>query len=75
MEFKIETGIPVPPHQNAKYPFAEMTPGSSFFIPSGDLKKISNAAVGFARYRRDRKFTCRTVTENGVAGVRVWRIE
>jgi hypothetical protein len=52
-----------------KYPWKELNPGDSFFVPGRTIKAIS--AMSCNRSKMDgRKYACRT--ENG--GVRVWRI-
>ena len=73
-----------------KYPFKEMTApvtnadGSqtlaSFFVPLGDstikrLRDRINHSALYARQRGHGRFAQRVVTENGIVGVRVWRIE
>jgi hypothetical protein len=47
-----------------------MEVGDSFFSPGSSVIGIH----GCARRHRPMKFTCRSVVENGVAGIRVWRI-
>jgi hypothetical protein len=47
-----------------------MEVGDSFFSPRSSVIGIH----GCARRHRPMKFTCRSVVENGVAGIRVWRI-
>lgn len=83
---------------NSMYPFAQMQPGQSFFVPVSatmpNVQKtfpsiVSSAArrfgkpTGATRVNKkgktvpvlvsDRKFSTRSVEENGVKGVRVWR--
>ena len=75
-EFKIEKGIPISSaggHRAKKYPFLEMTVGDSVFIHA----KITDlsGSVWWAQHKLGGKFSKRSVTENGVKGVRVWRIE
>ena len=70
---KIDKNVPTPNlarDPNTKYPFREMDVGDSFF--AGD-RTTAQMSVNTQHYR-PKKFTCRTVTENGVKGVRVWRI-
>lgn len=54
-----------------KYPWVEMNVGDSFFIVAP--QKVLARAAHNAGERYALKFATRTVTENGVAGVRVWR--
>lgn len=76
--FKIESGIPVPKPVNtggsSKYPFSEMEVGDSFFAPWKGYHIIW-ALARRAPQKYGIKLTTRAVTENGVQGVRVWRIE
>lgn len=71
-EFKIETGIPAPPpvQPRRRYPFRDMAVGDSFFAANVSIVTVSVAT----RDHRPKKFTCRTVVENGIKGVRAWRI-
>jgi len=58
-----------------KYPFDELAVGESFFVP-GKKSTDLGGSIGGARHRLPgRKFRTRTVTENGVDGVRVWRVQ
>lgn len=54
-----------------KYPLKDMEIGDSFFAPG---RKSNSVSASIAR-AYPKKFTRREVTENGVVGVRVWRIE
>ena len=69
-EFKIETGIPIPPPQTGggRYPWRKMKVGDSFLVP-GKTQKTWNG-VSAAHKMTGFKFTVRTVE----GGVRVWRI-
>lgn len=67
---EINRGLPAPRGRKSKYPFREMEIGDSFFAPGSSVIGIH----GCARRHRPMKFTCRSVVENGVAGIRVWRI-
>jgi hypothetical protein len=80
---QIDHNIPMPtPSSPEGYPFADMQPGDSFFVPAGSagcvkLRVYVNAAA--TRYRKasghDIKLRSIRVTENGVAGLRVWRVQ
>ena len=72
---KIDKNIPLPSlHKyTEKYPWADMKPGDSFFIEMGTPANIG--ACMSARKKYGERYVSRTVTENGVKGVRVWRIE
>ena len=73
----IDKGIPVAKDTRGKprkYPMEDLEVGDSFFAEgrkSGDIGPV----LARARKSTGRKFTSRTVTENGVIGTRVWRIE
>lgn len=73
MTYKIETGVPTPPRaqKRRKYPLGDMSVGDSFFVPGGDSQTIG---ASWRRFK-PKLFTARTVTENGIKGVRVWRLE
>jgi hypothetical protein len=45
--------------------------GSSFFVPGITSQKLGGG-LSYVR-RKGMAFSCRNVTENGVAGVRIWR--
>jgi hypothetical protein len=72
----IQSGI-VPPVERrggyTKYPWGALEVGDSFFVPHKTIQKISAVAVKIAM-RRNTKYTCRSVSENQVSGVRVWRV-
>jgi hypothetical protein len=54
----------------------EMPKGASKFFPGAKINIVINAGcVLRKRNHIDFKLTCRTVIENGVAGVRVWRLD
>lgn len=77
-EFKVERGVPMTGRKS--YPFAKMEVGDSFFVPGGATKYGAGdtAAVNSARShgrRHNRKYVTRTVTEHGVKGLRIWRVE
>ena len=67
---EITKGLPTPRGRKSKYPFRDMEIGDSFFAPGSSVIGIH----GCARRHRPMRFTCRSVVENGVPGIRVWRI-
>lgn len=72
MAIAIQKNIPAPPiNRVSVYPFREMEVGDSFFVTGVPIAGIH----GCARRHRPKRFACRTVCENGVRGVRVWRVE
>ena len=86
----IEHGVPLPHDWRRRHadllaacPFGAMRPGDSFFVPLGELWGIEPrsvmARVGYARKmwcsdHPGQRFSARKVTENGVRGVRCWRV-
>jgi hypothetical protein len=82
--FKIQTNIPAPTGSTKgakrKYPFDKMSVGDSFFVAvdgtntvikiQGTLASCARAFYGAAGFLK----TC-GVQEDGVKGVRVWRIK
>jgi len=77
-EFKIDKNVPIPEgrwgKRRKKYPFDEMEVGDSFFIHGGKQESITSIMRHW-REKLGHKYTTRSVVENGVKGVRVWRIE
>ena len=68
----IEKGIEIPSRNvDARYPFKDMEVGDSFFTTSTPQSYVSLNT----RVLRPKKFSCRTVVENGIRGLRIWRIE
>lgn len=71
MELLIQKGLPTPNKRLNRYPFSKMEVGDSFFAPHTPAASILTSA----RRHRPKRFTTRSVVENGVRGVRVWRCE
>lgn len=68
-EIKIDKDIPIPVGpMGSKYPLGKLEVGDSFFIEG---QKTLSGVFG---QHKPKKFSVRTVTENGVKGVRVWRV-
>jgi hypothetical protein len=54
------------------YPFRTMPVGASFFVPN---KTVSSIRAAAHHYREEGlHFSAQTVIEDGVKGVRIWRI-
>lgn len=75
MSFQIDKGIQIPASRTTGVTEAlrELGVGDSFFVP----EKHHRAAVSIGSRvgtSTGRQFTSRTVTENGVTGVRIWRV-
>lgn len=72
-DFKVDNGIPLPPrsggkkHGISKYPKLDV--GQSFF------STITTGHVSMKNVWPEQKFARRKVIENGVEGIRIWRIE
>lgn len=70
-KIQLDRNIPLPEQRaNRIYPFREMAVGDSFFAAEASIVKLHAAARKYS----DIRVTCRTRIENGVKGVRVWRI-
>lgn len=75
MTIKIDKGIPLPKQvRTSKYPFADLGVGDSFFVPGVKAASLGNAAKHHAA-RTGHSYRSRTVTEDGVLGARIWRVE
>lgn len=78
MTVKIDKGIPVPPKRGeCPYPFEEMEVGDSIFVATTKGKKANPLTSYCDWWGKKLKitFTVRTVEEDGVKGVRAWRIK
>lgn len=77
--FEVRKDIPLPAavregfSKPSKYPFATMEVGDMFFVP--EAKKSFSSLVSAAGKRLDRKFSTRSVSENGVTGIGCWRLK
>ena len=75
---KIDKGIPIPARAaRGKYPFRDMQPGDSAFFPGENLRHKQHPAYMNARNyvkRNGWQITVRSVIENGVKGIRIWRV-
>ncbi len=75
--YEIENGIEAPEKHRGrepKYPWRELEIGDSFFVAAPNGRSISSSAW-HAQRRYGFTLVVRTREENGVKGVRVWRIE
>lgn len=78
---KINKRKPIPPIDRkgagrpCKYPWREMGAGDSFFIPLNEASPRNMARLAVQRrHRSGEKYVTRTVTEKGVKGTRIWRL-
>jgi hypothetical protein len=74
----IEDNVPIPRKRGSRtgqyrYPFRQMLPGQSFFVPDGNPGTLQHGAKRATR-EQGWTFTTRSVVENGVPGVRCWRV-
>jgi hypothetical protein len=74
-----ESNVPLIPRSRAhggwyKYPWESLAVGDSFFVEGKSIVGVSAQAVNRTKRHGD-KYTCRSVIEGGVPGVRVWRVE
>ena len=72
INFKIETGIPLPGgSRNLKYPWHQMSVGDSFSFNADLVRKVWPAASYFARRNPEFRFSIRKQRDGNY---RVWRI-
>lgn len=86
-EFKLEDGIPAPSKgrgRGTKYPFSAMEVGQSFFVPTPSRENartvqayVQISGKGYANRHGGGTmvFTTSVREEDGVVGVRVWRVK
>lgn len=75
MGIKVEKGVPLPSsHGGPLYPWADLDVGDSFFVAGKSSSSINTSLTWANRKAPVQRFVSRTVTENGVKGVRVWRV-
>ena len=77
---QIDKNVPIPKpagpkHRGGpwKYPWREMEIGDSFFVVGKTSSNVGLLSGVRKRYSK-RKWTMRTLTEDSVCGVRIWRI-
>ena len=74
---KIDSHVPPPPRKSRRYPFRDMLPGQSVFYPGenkSDRQHPAYMAAKTLQKRHGLRFTLRSVVEDGVPGVRIWRV-
>lgn len=72
MTFKIEDRVPLP-LKKARYPFKSLKVGQSFFVPGNQRNSLASS-IAYAKKRTGFSFTSAFREEEGVLGLRVWRI-
>jgi hypothetical protein len=74
---QVDKNIPIPILQGKQpiYPWKSLSPGDSFFVPGKRSygKDALPTTIGKKTFPGS-TWTTRNIIENGVAGVRVWRI-
>lgn len=75
--FNITKNVPLPKRKHGSgrrsiYPFKDMDVNDSFFVPN---KKVFTSNRFYEKNNPKTKFSIRRVTENGVKGIRVWRVK
>lgn len=82
---QIDKGVPMPKRgatgRKAKYPWAQMLPGDSFFVPrrssnGSNASKTSFPVIATTYGRKlhpGSSWSMEMATEKGVQGVRIWR--
>ena len=77
-ELKIDKNVPIPTLRR-RYPFREMDIGDSFFValnPGQDIRVLQTSVKSASRgVGNGFCITTRRVTEDGVRGLRAWRIK
>jgi hypothetical protein len=79
MQIEIEKGIPIPtPRKNLaeQYPLMDLKPGDSFFFAASP-KEALNRRMSISQWAKKNGIllTTRIRVEDGVHGMRVWRVE
>jgi len=73
--YEIEKHVQIPGNGRRKYPFQDMGVGDSFFVSSMSGKNnIARVAATNYGKRNNIKFLTRMCIEDGVAGMRIWRV-
>lgn len=72
MQFEIEDGVPIPEKRTYKYPLSDLEVGQSIFVPNETHNRVRGHVESHKR-RNGFDYVTRTVVENDIKGVRVWR--
>ena len=75
-QIQIDSDVPLPGLRSERtgLPWSELELRQSFFVPKGNRASVAAGASRNGK-RLGRRFTTRPRIENGVEGVRVWRVE
>lgn len=61
---------------NSRYNWTGMEVGGSFFVSDASDASLAGAGRSFSSYwKLGWKFATRRLTENGIEGVRIWRVK
>jgi hypothetical protein len=69
--YKISSKFPIPSKRET-YPFTQMQPGESIFVPFPNAHSARVSSQQIAR-RYNIRFASQTRCEDGVMGMRIWR--
>lgn len=72
MQSRFTREIPIPRERGLKYPLCCMAEGESFFVPETRSNRVS--ARLFPYRKRGWLFKTERRRENGIDGIRVWRL-
>lgn len=75
----VTSSVPIPKKgsrgSGSKYPFMKMRVGDSFWWPVAQPTLLKTASREHAkRHNLDRDYTCRTESQDGQKGARIWRV-
>ena len=77
-EFQVQKGIEIPERgplsRSCIYPWNKMEIGDSFFLPNYKISQVSSGACAAGK-RYGKMYITRTLIENDIKGVRVWRVK
>lgn len=69
----INSGVPLPSRPRLKYPIFCMKPGESFFVEEIRSNRVSARLLPYRR-KYGWHFTTQRRRENGIEGIRIWRL-
>jgi hypothetical protein len=75
--FVVDSNITLPNHKSPfkkRYPISQLQVGESLFVADVKINNIYNTVKYWAD-KLGAKFTVRTLEEDGIRGVRVWRMK
>ena len=77
MPYEVDASVALPPpSRQGVYPFADLALGESFFVPlNGESRLKVQRRLSVNGSRRPGRFVTRSLVEDGVPGIRVWRAE